>query len=155
MSSTDPDAELIQELKDVLENTDPTPVGVTEFAKAALGWRRIDAELAELLADTALEESALVRSGESARRLTFRTDKLSIDVEVQVEDGAVRLLGQLAPPLAASVEVQSGDGSVLAAAACDELGRFRIILNQVERIRLRFLPQGEPDPPVETSWIAL
>jgi hypothetical protein len=158
VTAPDPDDELIRELRPVLENSDPTPSEVTEFAKAALGWRRLDAELAELLADSALETEAesLVRSGESARRLTFRADGLSIDVEVQPEGGGFRLLGQLAPPPAsASVEVQDADGSVVAAAEADSLGRFRLTLAAGGRIRLRVLRGEAASAPVETSWLSL
>ena len=37
---------------------DPVPPLVIETAKASLGWRRLDADLAELLSDSALEEEA-------------------------------------------------------------------------------------------------
>ncbi len=153
----DPDDELIRELRVLLENDDPTPSEVTEFAKAAIGWRRIDAELAELLADTALDaESTLVRSAGAVRRLTFRSETISVDLEVQAEGAGHRLLGQLAPPPAAAmVEIQTEDGDVVAQATPDALGRFRLILPASGRIRLRVIPSDPPGPPVETSWLSL
>jgi hypothetical protein len=154
----DSDDELIRELRGVLESSDPTPADVTEFAKAALGWRRLDAELAELLGDSVLETEAeaLVRSGESARRLTFRAEGLSIDLEVQREGDGIRLLGQLAPPpAAAGVEVQGAGGELVASAEADSLGRFRLSLSAGGRIRLRVDRREPPGPPVETSWLSL
>lgn len=155
----DPNAELLNELRSILERVDPPPVEIADFARAALGWRRLDGELAELLADSALETeaTALARSGSSGGRwLTFRSEGLSIDIQIEA-DGAVRtLLGQLAPPpAAAAIEVQAGDGTVAATAAADSLGRFRIGLETGGRIRLRVLRPDPPGPPIETSWFSL
>ncbi len=155
----DPDARLMNDLRSIFERIDAVPPDVTEFAKAALGWRRLDADLAELLADSALEteSAALSRSGSgSGRWLTFRAALLTIDVEV-VTDGAARtLLGQLAPPSpAATVEVQGSDGSLAASVEVDSLGRFRLGLEAGGRVRLRVLQLDPPSAPVETSWFSL
>jgi len=149
-----PDDKLLDDMRNIFRRTDPVPSEVTEFAQAALGWRRLDADLAELLADSALEtEAALARGGEG-RWLTFRADDLTIDVEIQ-GDGDVRtLLGQLGPPpAAATVEVQSTDGTVLATVESDELGRFRLSLDADGHVRLRVLRKGAA--PVETSWFTV
>ena len=67
---TDP---LLDELRRLARAVDPVPDEVTAYARAALGWRRVDAELAELLADSRLEALSSTRSGaETARSLTFR-----------------------------------------------------------------------------------
>jgi len=154
MSTSDPHDELLAELRSVIDRVDPVPPEVTEFAQAALGWRRLDADLAELLADSALEaEAALARGGEG-RWLTFRADDLTIDVEVQADGDARTLLGQLAPPPAtATIEVQAGDGDIAATAESDKLGRFRVTLAAGGRIRLRILREGAA--PVETSWLSV
>jgi hypothetical protein len=154
MSTPDPNDELQDDLRNIFRRTDPVPSEVTEFAQAALGWRRLDAELAELLADSALDtEAALARGGEG-RWLTFRADDLTIDVEVQTDGDARTLLGQLAPPpAAATVEVQSTDGTVVASAESDELGRFRLSLAAGGHLRLRVLREGAA--PVETSWFSV
>jgi len=146
----EPDDELFDELRSVLRRTDPVPAEVTDFARAALGWRRLDGELAELLEDSALdsEAPALARGG-GARSLAFRADDLTIDVEIQ--DG--HLLGQLAPPAAASVELQGEDGAVAATAEADGLGRFRLELGGEGRFRLRVVPPT--GRAVETSWFSL
>jgi hypothetical protein len=154
----DPDDELLQELRAVIDKIDPPPSEVTEFAKAALGWRRLDAELAELLADSALETSAAsgVRSGGADRRLSFRAGDLSIDLEISAEGSVRRLLGQVAPPPAgAMVEVQSGDGQIIASAECDSLGRFRLSLETNGRARLRVVLDDPGAANVETSWFTL
>jgi hypothetical protein len=155
----DPDADLIAELRSVLGRVDPVPPDVTEFAQTALGWRRLDADLAELLADSALEteSAALTRSeGGGGRWLTFRAADLAIDVEVVTGGAGRTLLGQLAPPpAAATVEVQAADGTVFASAEADSLGRFRLTLERTGRMRLRVLRRDPPGAPVETSWLTL
>lgn len=54
-----------------------------EAAQAAFTWRTIDAELAELLHDSALEAGAAVRSGHEGRRtLTFGRSGRTLEIEV-------------------------------------------------------------------------
>lgn len=146
---------LVAELRRLTEEVDPVPTDVTAFAKSALGWRRIDAELAELLSDSALDSDSLAatRSGVSrARSVSFRASGLEIDVEIHDRDPGVVLLGQLAPPAVAQIDVQRDDASIAAVAEADELGRFRIELAEAGRIRLR-VRRRPPAKPVETSWL--
>ena len=150
--NANPDDELLAELRAVLRRTDPVPAEVTDFAKAALGWRRLDTDLAELLEDSALESdvTSLARGTSTGRSLTFRSTDLTIDVEVEADV----LLGQLAPPPpAATVELQAESGDVAASVESDALGRFRLTLEGRGRFRLRVV---RPDAlPVETSWFNL
>ncbi len=151
--------ELLDELRALFARTDAVPDEVGEFARAALGFRRIDAELAELLADSALETDAmaLARSGSSgSRSLTFRAAELTVAVEVQADAGTRIVLGQLVPaPPGTTVEAQAADGAVLATVQPDTLGRFRFALETVGRIRFRILAGGPGAAPVETSWVSL
>jgi hypothetical protein len=150
--NADPNDQLFEELRTVLRRTDPVPAEVTDFAKTSLGWRRLDAELAELLEDSALESEspALARGTAGVRSLTFRSAELTIDLEVQ--DGS--LLGQLAPPpAAATIELQLENGDVTATAESDGLGRFRLAAEGDGRFRLRILRPGAAA--VETSWFSL
>jgi hypothetical protein len=149
------DDKLLDDLRNILRRTDPVPSEVTEFAQAALGWRRLDADLAELLADSALESDrlALARGGEG-RWLSFRADELTIDVEIQADGDTRTLLGQLSPPpAAATLEVQFTDGTVIATAESDELGRFRLAFDANGNVRLRVSRVGAS--PVETSWFTV
>ena len=53
-------------------------------ARAAIGWRTIDAELAELIADSAVDEPALlVRGTAQPRTLTFEAPGLTIEIEAE------------------------------------------------------------------------
>lgn len=152
----DPDELLTTELRAFVADVDPVPPLVIETAKASLGWRRLEADLAELLSDSALQEEpfALARGGGApARAVTFSSTGLTIDIEVHVDDPARTLLGQLSPPAPATIEIQTIDDAPLSAQA-DRLGRFRVRLSTGGPIRLRVLgADGPGGPPVETSWI--
>ena len=155
---TDPDEMLMAELRVLFVDVDPVPPLVIETAKASLGWRRLDADLAELLSDSALEEEAfaVARGGDApARAVTFSATGLTIDIEVHVDDPERTLLGQLSPPSAATIEIQTLADAPLSSEA-DRLGRFRVRLPGGGPIRLRVLrANGQSGPPVETSWITV
>jgi hypothetical protein len=154
----DPDGSLMAELRRFFGEVDPVPPLVIYTAKASLGWRRLDADLAELLSDSALEEEAVALTrggGAPVRAVTFSSTVLTIDIEVHIDDQARTLLGQLSPPAPATIEIQTMDESPLAAEA-DRLGRFRVRLTAGGPVRLRVLSgPGDAGPPVETSWFTV
>ena len=133
---------------------DPPPPNVVEGARAAFTWRRIDAELAELLADSALAEEPLagVRGADEVRSLSFRAGDLALELDIEGDGERRRLIGQLAPAGPADVEVRH-PGGVLSLRA-DELGRFAGDV-PAGPISLRCRPDGEGAGVVETSWISI
>jgi hypothetical protein len=158
MNDREPDEALMSELRALFAEVDPVPPLVTEAAKAALGWRSLDADLAELLRDSALDEEslALVRgAGAAIRSVTFSAPELTIDVEIHADDGTRTLLGQLSPPRAATIEIETVDEPVVSVTT-DHLGRFRASLPAGRPVRMRVV---DPDRPaagaVQTSWITL
>ena len=148
----------MSELQRFFAEVDPVPPLVIDTAKASLGWRRLDADLAELLSDSALEEEAVALtrgSGAPVRAVTFSSTALTIDIEVHIEERARTLLGQLSPPAPARIEIQTMDEAPLSAEA-DRLGRFRVRLTAGGPVRLRVLgSNGDAGPPVETSWFTV
>lgn len=144
------------ELRAFLTEADPVPPVVREMAKASLGWRRLDADLAELLSDSALVEEplALTRGTDApARAVTFSASGLTIDIEVHPEEQGRTLLGQLSPPREGTIEIQRMGEAPIATEA-DRLGRFRVRLPGGGPIRFRVLG-ASADAPVETSWITV
>ncbi len=76
------DEAVIEQLRTAL-SADAVPASVTDFAKAALTWRRVDAELAELLSDSAVDtEPALARGGAVVRSVSFSAGETIIELEV-------------------------------------------------------------------------
>jgi hypothetical protein len=149
---------LANELRELFSHRDPVPPLVTQAAKAALGWRRLDAELAEVLADSALDSPslALARSAHATlRSMSFSAGRLTIDIEIHGEGDHRIALGQLSPPRRARIELQSADQAAPTITESDDLGRFRTKLPEAGSIRLRI--DCEPDDAswVETSWIPL
>jgi hypothetical protein len=146
----DPDEELLAELRSVVAERPPD--AVVEGAKAAFAWRTIDAELADLAHDSALEEAGM-RAGEAgARLLTFEAGDLAVEIEVEVggERGR-RVMGQVVPPQPARVEVVHAGGTVTAAA--DALGRFTGADGKGGPVRLRLALDG--GRVVETAWVVM
>ena len=153
------DEQLMAELRTFFAEVDPVPEQVTEFAKAALGWRQLEAELAELLSDSAMEEESLALArgaGTRVRSLTFTATELTIDVEVYEDSGDRTLLGQLSPPpAAATIEVETVD-ELLLSAQTDDLGRFRARFPARGPIRLRVVdPERRSRAAVVTSWVTV
>jgi hypothetical protein len=149
---------LVDELRDLFSKRDPVPPLVTRSAKAALGWRRLDAELAEFLADSALDaESLAVARGARAtlRSMSFSAGRLTIDVEIHGEGAERTALGQLHPPARARIELQSADQAASTVIESDDLGRFRTKLPPAGSIRLRVAGDAVGETWIETSWIPL
>ncbi len=157
--SDPPDEDLVAELARLFDRDDPVPPLVTEAAKAALTWRRIDAELAELLSDSLEPEASLAAVRGSAARvraLTFSTGQLTIDVEIRADGPQRTLLGQLSPPATAMIQIQTADEPAEAAAETDSLGRFRVQLLGAHPLRLRLSVHFRTSsPPIQTSWITV
>jgi hypothetical protein len=147
------DEALIEQLRDAFR-ADAVPANVTEAAKAALTWRRIDAELAELLSDSALDaEPALARGAATVRSVSFSAGATIVDLEIHQEGDQRTLLGQLSPATMSTVEVHHAEGTALESAEADSLGRFRIRLDHGGTIRLR-LTDATGDV-IETAWIPI
>jgi len=133
-----------------LEESDPVPVDIVDFAKAALAWRSIDAELAELSYDSSQEQTpAGVRSTATARMLSFETGDWLADLEYSAATG--RLMGQVEPARIMTVELHLG-GSVVATDA-DELGRF--VFDGVLPGPIALVFRLSDEETVKTEWVVI
>lgn len=139
--------QLLAELGTTLDELDPVPAVATEFARAAFTWRSIDAELAELVFDSADDQLAGVRSAGGGRQMTFRAPGLEIEVVVMAE-GARRLVGQLVPPQAAEIELLYQ--SEVRSATSDSLGRFTFLDVPVGPVSIRCTVEGTT---IQTDWM--
>lgn len=119
--STYDDDRILELLAGALTQADPVPEHVTEAARESFTWRTIDAELAELVYDSAGQEAVGVRGAETTRQVTFRAPGIEIEVMV-MSDGVRRLVGQLVPPQQATIELRAG--ASVREAVTDSLGRF-------------------------------
>ena len=88
------------------------------------------------------------------RLLSFQSAGLTIDLEVTSTNSSRGLVGQLAPPRQASVEIRVGDTSI--AVEADDLGRFRAGPVPTGPMSLRCgMSSGEPGPAVVTDWVPI
>ncbi|WP_350275431.1 hypothetical protein [Kribbella sp. HUAS MG21] len=143
------DEKLIKALREALSAAGEVPAAFVEAGKAAFSWRTIDAELAALTYDSALDPlDALAIRSESAvlRSLTFASDGWT--VEVELTPGAV--LGQLDPPEVGTVTAR-GDGGELATADIDELGFF--VLGPPPAVPYRLVCTTQSGTTILTGWI--
>ncbi len=119
--------------------------------KAMFAWQDIDAELAALTYDSAVEPAgAATRGAEHAtlRALIFSTPELTIELEV----GHEALLGQVVParPGAACTHLVTGD---VVTAPIDESGCFVFRPAPAQAFRLQCRPSDGGN--VVTDWIVL
>jgi hypothetical protein len=149
------DEGLLQELRAAARRLDPPPASVLEAARASLTWRTIDADLAALEFDSAVDAAATaVRSGEGPRLLTFSAPGLSIEVEVSPIGPRRQLVGQLVPAQPARIDVRHAGG--VSTVQADQLGRFGVDAVSAGPVSLRCHLGGVPSSvPVVTEWIPL
>ncbi|MDQ3897018.1 MAG: hypothetical protein M3326_07185 [Actinomycetota bacterium] len=142
---------LLAELRSAASRVDPVPDAALLAARSAFAWRTMDAELAELTADSLVDDEAmaLVRSVDVPALLTFEAPGFTLEVEVATTGGRRRLLGQLVPPQPARVEVRHRHGRLEVAA--DEVGRFAIDDVPPGPLSLR-CEAAAPGVVVETDW---
>lgn len=114
---------VLDALQRMLEAVDAPPAHVIANAREAFTWHGIDAELAELVYDsaTAAGPVSVRAAAQPARQVTFRSPGLEIEVEVVSERTRV-VIGQLVPAQSASVELRHDDETRQTSA--DALGRF-------------------------------
>ena len=144
------DDEMLALVAAMLRAADPPPERVTEGAKAAFTWRTIDAELAELVFDSA-SDLAGVRSETGNRQVTFRAPGVEIEVMV-IDDDRRRVVGQLIPPGEAEIELVSGDS--VRSVRSDAIGRFAV--DEIEPGPVRIVVLGaHGQRSVQTEWMLL
>lgn len=87
------DDELLAELRAAAAQADPVPDLVLRQARAALTTRDLDAELAELSFDSASATATVRAADDDVRLLSFASARVSVELQVEYEDGAVALRG--------------------------------------------------------------
>lgn len=142
------DDELLGLLGQALATADPVPEHVLDGARAAFTWRTIDAELAELVFDSA-EDLAGVRAGDANRQVTFKAPGVEIEVML-IENGSRRLVGQLVPPSEQRVELVGAE--TVSTTDSDRLGRFTFDELAPGPVRLVVL-DADGARIVQTEWV--
>jgi hypothetical protein len=148
------DVALEDELRSIAERLDPVPAPALRVAREGLVWRTIDAELAELVYDSAIarEDSAVVRGVEQPRLLTFRAGAFTIELEVTPSGADCEIFGQLVPPGPATVQIRHRGG--MTELAVDDQGSFGPGWLPTGPVSLRFpAPDAPSDIVLVTQWV--
>lgn len=121
------------------------PPRLSAAARDAFAWRRADAELAELLFDSASDELVGIR-GTSTERRSFRFG--AGDVVLRVHLTADTMVVMLEPPLSVECRLDTGGGGV-EPLRTDELGE---LATDAPELPMR-LELDLPDGKFVTPWI--
>ena len=145
---------LEERLRRVATEADPVPDSVVAAARAAFTTRDLDAELAELVADSAVdEEPVLTRSVLSdVRMLSFAAADVTVDVDVEPgpQTGTVLLHGMAVGAVGEIVVVTPGSR---VPAAIDAHGRFESLAVMSGPVRLELTTADGRR--LATSWVTL
>jgi hypothetical protein len=147
------DERLLAALGEALRAAEAVPASVVALGEAAYDWRTVDAELASLTYDSAVDpapaEPALVRAEDApVRALRFQARASAIVLEVT--DDA--LVGQILPPTAAAISLLT-PGRRDVDAEADDLGYF--VFRPVPRGTFRLRCRARTGADILTSWFRL
>lgn len=145
----DDDERLAADLADAMRSAEQVPASFVRAGKAALAWRTVDAELAQLTFDSAGAQPAGVRADTAPlRALTFTASQVTIEIEVATD----ALLGQIVPPQPGELELQPRTGTPHTVPV-DDVGWFRLSPRPAGLFRLRLRTTSGLS--VDTEWITL
>ena len=89
------DDELIAGLRRIAAEADPVPTALLSAARAAIALRDVDARVAQLVRDSAVDAPATAVRGPGPRMLSFEVGDTAIECEVTGHAGQRDVTGQL------------------------------------------------------------
>jgi hypothetical protein len=147
----DLDFEILDGIRELCRRADPMPADLPERVRFALSMRRLEAEVARIVAE---EEPRLaaVRGAEHSRTVTFDSDSLTIMIRIEHgKDGTVRIDGWLAPPQRREIELQlTGPPQHVTS---DDQGRF--VFPRVPHGTARLVVSAPEDGPGSTGRLVM
>ncbi len=149
---SDRDDELERRLRALATEADPPPELVVESARAAFALRDLDAELAELIADSAVDDPAVLTRAvvSDVRMLSFECGDVVVELDVEADplSRRVRLSGLAVGAVGVVTIVRADSRSTVDLA---DGGRF--VADSVEPGPLRLELTTPDGRRVTTSWI--
>jgi hypothetical protein len=147
---TNADEALLAQLREAAEEADPLPDYLLDAARAAFALRRIDAELAELVRDSADERAGLiaVRGDGDVRLISFETGPVAVELQVTQRGGMRDVVAQIS-------------GAAVSRAAVETPGREQrmtltdgmVTADSVPAGLLRLRVQTADGHDLVTSWV--
>ncbi|MCW2621286.1 MAG: hypothetical protein JWL64_888 [Frankiales bacterium] len=142
----DPAEQLLSRLREVAQELDPVPDLVVLAAQAAFGLRTVDAQLAELVADSLDTAGAVRATTTGPRLLSYAWGDLTLELEVSEDGPGRRLLGELT---GATGTLMLETTATAHEVRVDPHGRFDV---HVTAGLLRVRCTAEDGTAVTTSW---
>lgn len=146
------DEALLGRLRLVVDQLDPVPAHLADGAKALLGLRRLDEELAELVRDSAEEQGRLlaVRGEGDVRLISFETGPVTVELQVTERQGVRDLVAQVSGTAVVRAEVETAGGRTPVPV---EDSLFTVEGAPAGLLRLRLLTATGRD--LVTSWVKI
>jgi hypothetical protein len=146
------DETLLGRLRLVVDQVDPMPAHLADGAKALLGLRRLDEELAELVRDSAEERDRLlaVRGEGDVRLISFETGPVTVELQVTERGGLRDLVAQVSGTAVARAEVETATSRSTVPV---EDSLFTLDGAPAGLLRLRLLTAAGRD--LVTSWVKI
>lgn len=138
---------LAELLRAAADRAGPVPPDVVAAGKAAFLLRGVDAELAELVADSAALAGAVRAGDDPVRLLVFETSDVSVELQVEPAGPTVTISGVVTGAVG-RVTVQTAAREF--AADLDDGGWFSVAGVDPGPVRVRLTAAG--GAPVVTSW---
>jgi hypothetical protein len=151
---TDPDAALLEELRDMWTTYDPPPAGLVATMIAAVAAAEIDDEweMLVLVRDSAREEAAQVRGLATARVLWFTAAQgWSLEAEIDGDQVRGQLLDLDGDMGAVEVSVETADGGSWST-TLDEVGFFALTAETSGSVRFTVRIDGATST---SRWVAI
>jgi hypothetical protein len=142
------DDRLMAALGQALKAREAVPSWFIETGKSAFAWHNIEAQLTYDSHEDRRAVAVLRSETASIRALTFTSAHLSLELEVTGNS----LLGQLLPPRAGELEIQTRAGEI-STTEVDEIGCFSVDPIPESPFRLRCRAADGTD--VLTGWITI
>lgn len=146
------DDELIARLSELAAVVDPVPELLFSAARAAFGLRELDARVAELVRDSAVDVAVTAVRGHGPRMLSFESGGVAVECEVTARASRRDIIGQLVGGRAEAVDAQAA-GETAVSVPVDADGCFGVRDLAAGPVRLRCrLADGTT---LVTSWAVI
>jgi hypothetical protein len=150
---SDRERRVLEALDEALEVEEPLPEHLVRQAEASYTWRTFDAELLELLVDSASDELAVVREQQLQRFMVFGAGERGVHFECSWIPGrGFELAGFVVPAGAYQVRAEQPPDELVV--ETDGSGQFRLAAARAETTRLTIRAQSGPELMV-TPWFVL
>jgi hypothetical protein len=151
---TDSDDDLIQRLRWIAAEADPVPPPLLNAARASFGLRDLDARVADLVRDSAVDTPETSLRGDGPRLLSFEAGGTVVECEVTARGERRDVIGQLIGAAADELRAQvPGNPDAASDVTVSEQGVFTVRGLPAGPFRLRYLLSDGST--LVTSWASV